>query len=239
MKNWKDAWFIFTRDMRKDRLYLIFSVVFMIYTGFMLTAMIHSRIEAQFILNPIVDLMMMMMIPLIGFYFTRRSFCYIKEDSYSQMLMYYRTLPIPTEAIMISRYIQMGIAIILNGIFLFGVMYLIPFGLSDMSFMNYLVFALTWVGFAIMINTIYIYFEFLHNGRMYLIQTFAVMLCSIIPALIIAALGGNLVLYSIECSERYGFASPLMWGSLIMGFIMIGTIGKITKYRLDQRSFAK
>ncbi|MOA03662.1 hypothetical protein D3C78_1231810 [compost metagenome] len=186
-----------------------------------------------------VDLMMMMMVPLIGFYFTRRSFSYIKEDSYSQMLMYYRTLPIPTEVVVLSRYIQMGTAIILNGIILFGVMYVSPLGLYDMNFTDYLVFVLTWVGFAMMINPLYIHFELLYKGRMYMIQTLLVILCTIILALIIAALGGNVVLLSIECSNQFGFASPLMWGALILGFIMIRTIGKMTKYKLDQRSFVK
>ncbi|MNN25537.1 hypothetical protein D3C81_1390140 [compost metagenome] len=133
----------------------------------------------------------------------------------------------------------MGTAIILNGILLFGVLYLAPFGLDDMSFADYLVFALTWVGFGIMVNAIYIHFELLCKGRMYMIQTMIVILCTTILALIITAFDGNFVLYSIECSKQYGFASPLMWGAFILGFIMIGTIGKITRYKLDQRSFVK
>ncbi|MNW46649.1 hypothetical protein D3C74_239570 [compost metagenome] len=239
LKSWQDAWFIFFRDIRRDWLYLIFTVFFMIYTGIMLGSMIHTRIEAQFILNPMVDMLMMMMSPMIGFYFTRRSLSYLKEDSYTQMLMYYRSLPIPTEIVVMSRYVQMGTAIIVNGIVLYGAMYVLPFGLDDMNFSNYLVFVLTWIGFAMIINTIYIHFELLSNSRVYTMMTLLVMVCTIILALIITVFDGNAVMYSIECSQRYGFASPLMWGSLILGFIMIGMFGEKTKYRLAQRSFVK
>lgn len=239
LKNWKDAWFIFITDLRKDWLFLILNVFFMGYIGLMLGGTVHSGEEIELRMNPAIDIMLLSLSPMIGFLFTRRNFNYLKEDSYSQMLMYYRSLPIPTEVVMLSRYIQMGIAIIFNGIIVYGTMYVLAFSKSDIHVSEFLVFVLTWVGFAIMINALYIHFEFLTKSHTYLWFTILLMLCTGIIAIIVAVFGGNVVGYTIQHSEKYGFASPIMWGTLIAGIILIRLLGKITKRKLDQRSFVK
>lgn len=239
LKNWKDAWFIFITDVRKDRFFLIWNVIFMAYLGFMMGGMFHTSNQAEFMMHPIMDFMMLSLSPMIGLLFTRRSFSYLKEDSYSQMLVYYRSLPIPTEVVMLSRYIQMGAATVFNGVIVYGTMYLLIFNSSYTSVLAFLVYVLTWVGYALMINALYIHFEFLTKGRTYLGLTTLLILCAGIIAIIVAVCSGNIVNYTIQGSAKYGFASPVMWGTLITGIVMIRLLGKITRRKLDQRSFVK
>ncbi|MOA04396.1 hypothetical protein D3C78_1239470 [compost metagenome] len=209
------------------------------YVGFMLGGIVNSGKEAEMIINPLMDIMILLLSPMIGFLLSRRSFNCLKEDSYSQMLIYFRSLPIPIEVVMLSRYIQMGVAIIFNGIIVYGMMYVLAFSIGDIHVSEFLVFVLTWVGFTIMINALYIHFEYLTRGHTYLWFMILLMLCTGIAAIIVDALGGNVVRYTIQYSVKYGFASPLMWGTLIISIIMLTLLGRITKRKLEQRSIVK
>ncbi|MNO28427.1 hypothetical protein D3C76_183200 [compost metagenome] len=239
MKNWKDAWFIFITDLRGEWLYLLWNIFFMVYLGIMLGGLARTSGEVEFILHPTMDIMMLLLSPMIGFLFSRRSFSYLREDSYSQMLQYYRSLPIPTKVVTLSRQLQGLAAILFNGIFMYGAMYLLPFNLDKMQVSEYLVFVLTWIGYTFLINGIYIHFEFLNKGRTYFWLTILLMICTVIIAFIIRGFGGNVLNYTIESSMKYGFASPVMWGALLIGLIFFSASGKFTTSKLDQRSFIR
>lgn len=236
LKNWKDAGFIFITDLRRDWSFLIMNVVIMGYFGLMIGEAVNSGEQVEIVMSVVMDIMVLFFTPMIGFLFTRRNLNYLKEDSYSQMLMYFRSLPIPTEVVLLSRYIQMGAAIIFNGLILYSVMYFFVMNQDVMNAGEYIVFILTWIGFAIMINALYIHFEYLGKGRTYFWLTLLVFVGTGIIPVIVAAFGGNIVSCTIQYSVKYGYASPLMWGMLIAGLIMLRLVGQITKRKMDQRS---
>lgn len=234
---WKDGWFIFKRDFRLDRWYLIWNVTFMLYIGFIGSAMIHPHGDATRILNPVADFMFLTLIPITGFYFSRRSFSYIKEDSYTRMLHYYRTLPIPVIAIMKGRVIQLITAMIFNALVFYPVFYLISRNADGMlqSAGQLAAFALTWTGYGLLINGVYIYLEFLNHGRKYLWISFALLFVTGILAFLVRWFGGNLLLFTLEQSARYSLLSPLMWGALIVGSACLAVFCKITLSKLGRR----
>ncbi|MGP0587038.1 hypothetical protein [Paenibacillus timonensis] len=240
MDSWKDAWFIFAKDLRNDRLFLIWNVIFMLYVALMLGALVGAREETDYIMNPMSDFLMLMMVPFTGFFFTRRSFNYIKEDSYTQMLRYYRVLPIPLKTVIRSRLIQLGAAMLLNGILFYGSFYLVTYLMDDnwMGLGAFLGFSLTWMGYGLLVNGLFIYSELLMKGKVYLWLTFLLMLVLGVVAIVTNWLGGNLFSFTLENSRRYVLLSPLMWGSLVGGGLGLALLCSVTLRRLTKRDLA-
>lgn len=236
LKVWKDAWVIFKKDLYTDRLFLIWNAIFMIYGGGMFSFMLYSVDKADTILHPMADFLMLMMMPMVGFFFSRRSFSYLKEDSYTQMLWYYRTLPIPVKTVMKSRYIQLVITTIFNGIILFSTIFFV-FMLenTDMSLIQFISFALTWIGYALFINGFYIYLEFSKKGKMYFWLSMLLMLGMVLITVVIAVLQGNLVKYTMDLSMHYALLSPIMWGTLLVGVLLLYFAGLLTTRKLTNR----
>ncbi|MNJ43474.1 hypothetical protein D3C77_384800 [compost metagenome] len=234
---WKDGWIIFKRDFMLDRWHLIWNVLFMIYIALMSSVMVNPSSEAKSILNPMADFMLLTIIPFTGFYFSRRSFNYIKEDSYTRMLHYYRTLPIPGITIIKGRIIQLLTAMLFNGLFFYPVFYFVLKNANGSlhSAGQLLAFALTWTGYGLLVNGVYIYFEFLNKGRKYLWITFSLLLVTGFLAFIINWFDGNLLLLSLEQSKRYSLLSPLMWSALILGGMTLAVFCKITLTKLGKR----
>lgn len=238
LEGWKDAWVIFKKDVCSDRFYLIWNVMIMVYFGGMFSTMLYSVTKADEAFHPLADCLMLVLMPMIGFYFSRRSFSYLKEDSYTQMLWYYRTLPIPVKTIMKSRYIQLLAATLFNGIIFFGTIFVI-FWIGELetslSPVQYISFALTWIGYALLMNGLYIHMELLNRGRIYFWLSCVLMLSKVVVSVVITLFHGNLLKYTIDISARYALLSPLMWGSLLIGALGAYWMGFHTMRKLNKR----
>lgn len=236
MDTWKNGWFIFKKDLRMDRLHLIGNIIFMIYIGISISTMIEFRNETERVLQPFSDFMMLLVIPLTGFFFSRRSFNYIKEDCYTGMLHYYRALPIAIGTIMKARIIQLVTALIFNGIIFYPLLYIMSNELRDnLNIGQYIVFILTWNGFALLMNGAYIYFELLKKGRTYFWMTTSVVLSVAVITVVLRVVNTNLVMLTVDYSNRFSFLSPLMWGALIIGCAGFTLMAKLTQRKLAIR----
>jgi hypothetical protein len=233
---WKDAWVIFKKDLYTERLYLIWNVIFSLYIGAMFSFMLYSVDKAETDLHPMADFFMLMMVPMIGFFYSRRSFNYLRKDSYTQMLWYYRTLPIPAKTIMKSRYLQLIFMVFFSG-FIFFTTIFCSFMLmkAEVSFFQFISFALTWIGYALFMNGLYIYMEFLKRGKVYFWMTMILLLVTAIVSAVIAVFHGNLVSYTMEISGRYFLLSPVMWGALLCGVLLLYLTGLLTMRKLMDR----
>lgn len=240
MDNWKGAWVIFRRDLQSDRMYLIWNVIFMLYISLMLGIFIGTREEAEYVMNPMGDFMMLMIVPFTGFFFTRRSFNYIRENSYTQMLRYYRVLPISLRTVLRRRLIQLGAAMLLNGILFYGGLYLVTYLMNSMmwDFGAFLVFCFTWTGYSLLINGLFIFCELLTSGKVYLGLTFLLMLVLGGAALVMNLLDFNLLAFILESSRRYVILSPVMWCSLAIGGLGFTYLLSLTRRKLLQRDLA-
>jgi len=237
MDSWKGAWVIFKRDLQSDRMYLIWNVIFMMYIALMLGIFIGTQEHVQYVMNPMSDFLMLIMVPFTGFFFTRRSFNYIRENSYTQMLRYYRVLPISVNTVLRSRLIQLGAAMLLNGILFYGGFYLVTYLMNSMmwDFGAFLVFCFTWTGYSLLINGLFIYCELLMSGKVYLGLTFLLMLLLAGAAFVMNWLDVNLLAFILENSRRYTILSPMMWCSLAVGGLGFTYLLSLTRRRLMKR----
>ncbi|OAB45440.1 hypothetical protein [Paenibacillus glacialis] len=232
----KDAWVIFKKDIKIEKFMVIVSIIFMGYIGVMISTLIGTQYDHQNEIIPAADVLLLTLIPMLGFYFSKKSFKYMTEDSYTQMLIYLRTLPISPKVIMCYRYIQMLIAFTINSVIVFSIIYGVSYQLrSEMSIGNYICFALTWIGYALAVTGFYIHFEFTSSGRKYFWLSMVMMVVTAIVGITNWLLGGNMFLYTVKMSKEWGILSPVMWISLIGGMITLALLGKLTFRKLQHR----
>ncbi|WP_179281417.1 hypothetical protein [Paenibacillus sp. XY044] len=235
MNTIKDAWMMVRKDLRGEKKYLLWSFIFAAYMGGTTGIMMLGREEAR-TLGPVADFILLMLIPMLGFYFSRRSFKYLTEDSYTQMLAFFRVLPISNRVVLAYRVMQSALAFVVNGIIFFIILHFVPGTLLEqMRVGHYLAFALTWIGYGFMMTGPYIYFEFSNHGKAYLLSTLIFLAGSVVAAAAIFAAGGNLLMYTVEVSERWGLLSPVMWGMLLAGAISLVLCSIGTLRRLESR----
>jgi hypothetical protein len=236
LNGWKQGWFIFKRDLHTDRLYLMWSLIFMIYTGVMVGIMMDGQVKEFKILNPFADLLLMMFIPMSGFYFSRRSFQYLRDDSYTKLLWYYRTLPISIETIMKSRIIQLVASLIGNGLILYTTLFITStFLRNELNIGGMLLFVVTWTGFALFISGLYIYFEMLVSGRKYFYFTLLIFLITIGLVVIFYLLDIQLTISIINSINRAGAASLYLWGMVVTGVVFFSFMMRVVRQKLQLR----
>jgi hypothetical protein len=239
MRTLRDSWFLIRSELRGDKLRLLFTLLFSLflvgYLGFFTGLLVNESVgdNEQ---NMMVDYMLTAMVPILGFTYSRRSFKYWSEDSYTKMLAYLSSLPIPVSVILSKRKLQALLSFGLNGILFFGLMYALGGDLrTEISPLPYIVFALTWIGYGLVMTGVYIAIEFLYSGKMYCWLTALIMLLSVVLSAVVKLSGGNLLFYSISVSKGYGWLSPLMWGTLLAGAVSVQLFSGWTKRRLLKR----
>ncbi|WP_160038910.1 hypothetical protein [Paenibacillus sp. USDA918EY] len=236
MENARKAWYIMQKDLRSEKKYLVWSIVYAVYMAVMVGSAVRGQMEAPEFISPVTDGLFMLFIPMLGFYFSRRSFKYLSEDSYTQMLAYFRALPIPDRVIILYRLLQMFMAFIFNGIIFFGLMYWVAEPMrSGMSLAGYLAFSLTWIGYGLALSGPYMYFEFSNHGKAYFRATLILFAGAIVAAIVIKICGGNLLLYSVKTATRWKLLSPLMWVMFAAAAASLAAFTKLTLRTLRSR----
>lgn len=247
METLRQALFMIRADMRGDKkrllVFLLMTVVVNFYLAFAIglsteSAMFDSDktdgwLTRQYIL---LDFLYMAIMPILGFFFTPRSFRAVSDDSYTRMLAYFTSLPITAEVILCKRILQAFAAFALNGLLYFGIISWLSTGLRDaLHLTGMLAFTLTWIGFGMILNGLYIAIELLLSGKLYFLLTFLIT---------IGAFGAAYGLYLADVSwasviftsaRDAGFASPVMWTMLLLGGLSIWLSSRFILYKLKRR----
>lgn len=137
-----------------------------------------------------------------------------------------------------SRHLQLITSTIFNGFIFFGTIFLIHWIWKldmNMGIVQFIAFAVTWLGYTLCINGLYIYMELLKKGKVYFWLSMILMLGTVVVSVAISIFNGSLVRYTIDLSVRYSLLSPLMWGSLLIGFVMLYLMGILTVRKLNDR----
>ncbi|WHY19938.1 hypothetical protein QNH28_02615 [Paenibacillus sp. G2S3] len=240
MRTIKDSWFIICSDFRGDKLKvfgtLITTIIFMGYLAGM-TSLVTNDVLGDQDRTMIADFLLLSLMPLIGCSFSRRSMKYWSEDSYTRMLVYLRSLPIPITVVLTRRKFQAIGSFALNGVLYFGIVYLLGENFrKELTLPSYIAFALTWIGVGLIVSGLYIFIEYLFSGKAYLALTALIVVVSWGIAFLVLLGGGNLFMYSISLSKEWGLLSPIMWGSLLLGTISVQLFSKWTIHRLKSRN---
>ncbi|MFB4323923.1 MULTISPECIES: hypothetical protein [Paenibacillus] len=231
---------IVKKDFASDKLQIIWNILFMLYMGFATSVVINVQFEhLDEYNNPFVDFIMVLFAPFVGFLFNRKSFKYLNEDSYTRMLYFYRSIPVPASAIFVSRIINSLIAFAINSIVFYGIIYAIGNHLRGvMDIPSYIAFMLTWVGVGFLLTGPYIYWENMCSGKVYLRNT--VLMSLLLSGLIavLSLLGYSIFEFAANAAMKWSLLSPVMWGSLIAGLASMLLMSKLTYTRQQTRDLS-
>lgn len=222
-------------DLWHDRFNWIWTFLFTVYTGLICGSLMHGAVENKGY-TLLGDNMFLIFVPFLGFFFSRRSFRYLQEDSYTQMLAYMRRLPVPTVAILWNRIIQMLITFLINGLVFFSIIYLA--GGKGLGLSGVLAFAVTWIAYGLFINALFIFWEFSTSGKRYFVLMMIMFVICIGGALVAAILDQNLIKITMQQSAAYGLLAPLMWGTLLVGAVSLAVSFKLTYKQLLKRDLS-
>jgi hypothetical protein len=239
MTTFKQAWFIVRSDFNGDRLKLVWALlwalVFMGYMGFFASMIIDDVLDKGDG-KVLADIILVSIVPMLGFTFSKRTMKYLTEDSYTKMLAYMRSLPIPSAVILFKRKLHVVFSFGLNGLLFFGLIYAVSANIRhELTLPAYLAFAVTWIGYGLMINGLYIFIELLTSGKFYCLCLFLMVILYVGVSLLIWLSDGNLFMYSVNFSREWGLRSPLMWGTLLLGTSSVQLFSAWTIHRLGSR----
>lgn len=231
---------IVKKDFASDKLQIIWTILFMLYMGFATSVVINVQFEhLDEYNNPFVDFIMVLFAPFVGFLFNRKSFKYLNEDSYTRMLYFYRSIPVPASAIFVSRIINSLIAFAINSIVFYGIIYAIGNHLrSVMDIPSYIAFMLTWVGVGFLLTGPYIYWENMCSGKVYLRNTVLMSLLISGAIAVMSLLGYSILELAANAAMKWSLLSPVMWGSLIAGLASMLLMSKLTYTRQQTRDLS-
>lgn len=239
MTTLKNAWVIVRSDFKGDRLKLLWALLFaVVFMGYMaaLAGMVLDDAMDRGEGRLLSDVLLVTIISMLGITFSRRNMKYLADDTYTRMLAYMRSLPVPAEVILCKRKLNTLFAFILNSTLYFGLIYTIGANIrSELPVTAYLAFALTWIGCGLVIAGIYIFIEFSFSGKAYFLIMIIVIFLAIGIAGLVYLAGDNMLLASVSVSKEWGLRSPLMWGSLLLGIVSVQLFSRWTIHRLKSR----
>ncbi len=235
---WSQAWRIVGREFKIDRYYVIASTLFIAYMAFFSGLMV-SMISEEPRFSLVADLLFWAVASMTGYYFSRRMMKYIAEDSYTQMLAYYRVLPISPKVIALARCQQLAVATAFNGILLFGLMYALNPGLRELlDLKGFIAFALLWTGFGLISNSAYIVLELSVRGKAYFWYSLVLLVILTVIVLSLHFSGVHIVENTVRISKEYGIVSPIAWSFFAAGVLSIYVSYRTLAIKLPKRNLA-
>ncbi|MBE7900637.1 hypothetical protein [Paenibacillus polymyxa] len=233
----KQAWMITRQDFRKNPYAGLWTLLFIAYLGFTMSFAVSVQWGEHAALSPVADFIMLTLIPFLGFIYNRRAFKYLQEDSYTHMLAFFRTLPIPMKAVIMSRIQQAVLAFVANSVIFFALLFTLSGTLRIYASTGFYVsFALTWIGYGMLIQAIYIHLEFLKRGKEYFWLSIVIMLMCGMVTIIARVCGANLVSITASYSKEWLLLSPVMWGALLAGVLAMSVSYRVTQRKLMKRN---
>jgi hypothetical protein len=155
------------------------------------------------------------------------------------MLAFLRILPIPVSAVILSRIQQTILAFIGNSVVFFILLFALSGTLRAYAGPGFFIsFALTWIGYGMLIQAIYMYLEFLKKAKAYFWLSMVIMLICGITAIVVRIYGANVVSITAFYSKEWQLLSPVMWGALAAGVLGMFVSYQITLHKLVKRDLA-
>ncbi|MFC5407210.1 hypothetical protein [Cohnella soli] len=162
---------------RRERMGMLFTFVFALYTGGIISLSLNETLGGGADAaagNGLTDWLYVTMFPIFGTVMNKSSFGMWRDDNFSKRLAYWRTMPIPLEAIVKARFLQMLYVLPSIGAAFVLMQYVISDKFREvLSPVQLVEFWLVWIGYSIAMNGLIILCEFCYSGKRYTIYYFA------------------------------------------------------------------
>ncbi|EJW19669.1 hypothetical protein M5X00_12585 [Paenibacillus alvei] len=228
--HYRDAWKIVRNDLIRFKWGIFMTIVFSAYmavmSGLMLKALLNGVEPASKALKGMTDFVFLVTIPNFGFFFTRRSMRYMKDDSYTKWIRKLRILPIDVKTVVLSRTMQMLVALFINMSVMLVGQYMLSEKIRSLGWISSISYVLMLIAFAITISWVYISLEVSLSGRLYMRYSF-ILLGIITVVSVLAGAANESILQS-----AVGVAESHPWISIVLSIVVIVNSNVIGMNRL-------
>ncbi|REK71588.1 hypothetical protein [Paenibacillus paeoniae] len=238
MNTWQGAWYLAKEELRRVRWKHLITLVFIGYLLIFLVPMFSDgRIENSLFGYWALDFITITLLPMLGFMSTQNSGFYWKMDTYTKKLAAWRTMPITIKQIVLGRILLFLVNGIIAMIVFFTIYYLFARSLgADIELLDFILYALFWIGFSIAVGIIYLYLETGFSGMKYFWFCTAISLFLLVGMVVYTYFFKNsLVLLSYRTIAQGGWWMPLIMIVLAIAVFFFGRI--IMDKKLRTRSY--
>ncbi|UJF34155.1 ABC-2 transporter permease [Paenibacillus hexagrammi] len=242
---WNQIWRLATMDLSKRWLMLVGSIAFYVYCGLVMNLMefrFHDALDSKFLsiyLAIISNFFVLAIIPNLGFPLKKKYLNYWKTDIFSKRLAFLKSLPISNREIVWSRYVQVLIVMMLMSTIFFSSYWLISviFGDAGLHFGTYLLFAITWIGYSMLMSALYVFWELALWGKQYFIRNIMMIpVYAAIGVLLWLFMGNSLWETVLSGIVVHPVLMPLI--SLAAGITAVGVSGRRLEKKLEERDYS-
>jgi hypothetical protein len=231
IKNLPAAWLLARREMGRNRVGWLVSVVSCLYVGamlYILTGQLLSEVQSKAVIHLsewVMNLFLLAMVPNTGFLLGKRYLQYYRRDSFTQHLRTLKCLPISDRVLVLSRYLQLLTTAAIMTVLTFIPVYLaFRYDGKLMAITNTEFFALglTWLAYSIAAGSIYVYLEMGMSGKTYLKISFVfVFLFFLISTAAVPVFSDSFWTLAIHGVQTYGWLVPFAFSLIAAASVLL------------------
>lgn len=230
---WQEAWKLVAHDLKRVWWnYLLIMGLSLFFGGW--TAMLLRSLTSGYAFDPfLLDFYFLAIVPVIGCpWYTKK----YTERTHDQ-LKFYRSLPISTGGIVLSRILLVVLRAVPNGAMMFGALYLLsPEMQAMLNPTEYLWYALIWFGYGLSLSCWYPYWE-LNSGslkKFYLYSAWYVVLWIVLGLTYWLTLDMHVVQTVVAWSQGAGW--PYAALSILLGGLAAMWWWRLSKRNLENKT---
>ncbi|MGP4040063.1 hypothetical protein ACTWP4_09235 [Gracilibacillus sp. D59] len=256
---WKESWWLTKRELKMQFPGIIVTLLVTIFIGGLAVPTLYSFVlnifddptlysnriifdeEVLYIDSFIIDVIFLGITPSFSALFMwgpYLSFRTIKDDPFGKRLAVYRSLPISTNVLTVSRILFMlSIFLLLSAAFYLTIFLSLPDAFFNfIGYTDFLSFMLFWIGYALTLGSVNTYIESGTNGKVLYIFLFVITLCLLIVLFLVYRIWEVGIVESTILLISKSPVIPVI-ASVICGILGLITMTKLLKKRLLERDY--
>ncbi|MFF2482954.1 hypothetical protein [Paenibacillus sp. NPDC058071] len=176
MTLWQGAWHIAKHEMVRDRYGLLFTLGFSIYMALITFVLIGPSKEVPFAATWLLDSAFIITFPTLAYVMNRTMFRVWREDTYTDKLAEWRSMPIPIHALTLGRMIQLVLTLAPATLIFFILQYVFSgYIAANVSIAAFALNGLFWFFYGLAFAVTYVYYELGHSGMAFTIYSYLVL----------------------------------------------------------------
>lgn len=238
---WRSAWRLARKEIVRMPLPVVLTILYTLLNSLILGYFIsggpgvtdpHSLFKQKFV----VDVFICVFVPNLCFVLTKDYFLYYRNDIFTKKLAFYLKLPIRHSEIVLARYIEFGLAVILFSVVFYTGLYWFSGGLGIGSDpWTFTGVSVLWSGVSLIFSGLYIYLELGYSGKWYFVISLLVAFIYVSACLILNLQSVSLLDSTIAAVQTSGALVPVL--SAVVGAAGAYGWAWLTTNRLKQRDF--
>lgn len=223
---YREAWMLVKSDLVRFKWGLLMTVAFSVYMATMSGLVLRELFRGDEVLTRafkgVADFVFLFTIPNLGFFFSRRSMRYMKDDSYTKWMRKLRILPIDARTIVYSRTMQMCVALLINMSIVIVGHYLLSETLRSLDWISILSYVFMLVAYAVAVNWLYISCELSMSGRLYMRYTFILLGVITVVSVLVGVADGSILQTVVDVARSYPWMGIVLSIVIIVNSMVIG-----------------